>query len=672
MKGRIAHTITKGKNKEKPQNVIYLDSESWVNPLNDKGQRRHTPYLICANFVRYKKNKTDYWKDYPNNEVNNAWHDACHFTQYKTTTYIYAHNMGYDLIATSAIPNLESNNFRLISFFEKGGTLIYKFIYEELDGNGERVDGHSKTIVLLSTTNYYADTLANIGEVFGVPKHDYEFNGITEAEAIAKGWKMEDGIYYCRRDVEVIKVAMEHLFAFIDREDLGVVGKTAASQSFNAFRHRFMEHEIFIHTNKAALKLEREAYYGGRVECWHIGEIKDDDFYYVDVNSMYPYVMKTFNYPVKILMYTYKSNIEEIKKAISMGDGVIAKVKVKVSFPYFPKRKFNKLIFPVGEYWTSLATPELEIALENNLIIEVAEASFYEMKPLFKEFVDYFYNKRLDAKKIKDKIHTYFYKLLMNCLYGKFGQLAENWEEIGKVPYGLVRHETVIDYQTNEQVEIKMLGGTLFKKLNADESFNSFPAIAAHVTSQARIHLLKHILIANPENIYYMDTDSLFTCSEGYNNLKEYLDDNMLGKMKIEMQGDILKINAPKDYFFRSNIIAKDNEKSVLNDKGEKVTFIEKRKGISKDAKQLTLYQFIRYVEEQRNKLTKKDFKEFIYSVKKEELTLNTQWCKSNTFINEGQMNYFYNINRIKRLSRKYNKGVVLNNGNVIPFEIHE
>lgn len=664
---RQAHVVSQGKNNESQNNVVYCDSESRV----DKKTLIHYPYLMCATFCRYKGRKTEYHRTYKNeymkywdkegeyekyneyeNNVFDFWKELCEFTQLKTTTYCYAHNMGYDLIATSAIPILEDEGFRLKSFFEKGSTIIYRFVRHEYNEDEEIIKDKTKTIVLLSSTNFYNDSLSNIAKVFGLEKIDIvkeygeDYNNIT----------LENSIIYCKQDVKVLQVAMEELFKFIKNEDLGCMGKTVASQSFNAFKHRFMEHNIYIHNNEKAINLERKSYYGGRVECWKIGELKNDNYYYIDVNSMYPYVMANFKYPTRLLSYQKTNSLYDVKMAISEGQGIVAKVKVRLEKPYFPLRRNKKLIFPIGEFWTYLSTPELEFALDRNLIIEVAECSYYHMEYIFKPFVDYFYNKRLEAKAIGDKVHDHLYKIILNCLYGKWGQQKENWEEVSFAPRHAISNFVESDFDTGEEKHVKELGGTRFEKVGEDsEAFNSFPAIASHVTAQARIHLLKHILIADIPNVYYMDTDSLMINKIGYENLKDTLDNKILGKMKLEDTSNYIKINAPKDYIFDG-----------------KIKRLEKRKGISKDARLLTDEEYNNYIIKKKKQLSTIKFNEFMKQHKREELTMNMQWCKTSTFINEGNISFFHNINRIKNLSRNYNKGTVCADGTVIPFTIHD
>lgn len=645
---RKYHKLNAGKLQTRCKNIIYMDSESRV----DKDTLQHKPYLICATFLRGSK-RTE--KDYINEGVYDFWLDVAKFAQKKQIVQVWAHNMGYDCVNTRAIPQLAKCGFRLVSFFEKGSTFIYKMKAVEKFTNekGEIEEDKEtiKTIFLLSSTNFYAQKLSEVGKVFGSEKINIKEEYNTDYNTIS----IEDSIIYCRQDVKIVEISMNALFDFVNRYGLGMLGKTAASQSFNAFRFKFMTENIYIHNNEKAIKLERAAYYGGRVECWHIGKLTGN-YFYADVNSMYPYVMRNLQFPTKLLSYRGHCDIETIQEYIENGDGVIAKVKIKTDKPYFPKRIDKKLIFPIGEFYTFLSTYELKFAIEHNLITEVREASFYEMHNIFKEFIDFFYDKRMKAKKEKDKIHTYLFKLLMNCLYGKFGQLSEDWQRVGDAEINVVKEEQILD-SNNKLHLLKTFGGTTFEKMDTDESFNSFPAIAAHVTGAARMHLLKHIICADWKNVVYMDTDSLFCNEKGYNNLNSnnLLDEYKLGKMKIENYGEELIINAPKDYFFNG-----------------KLEIMQKRKGISKDARGLTDKEYKDYLLDRKNKLTKKEYNEFIKTVKKEDLTVNIQWLKINSYIKEGQLKYFRNINRIKKLTRKYEKGIVLKNGVVKPFVLQE
>ena len=82
----------------------------------------------------------------------------------------------------------------------------------------------------------------------------------------------------------------------------------------------------------------------------------------------------------------------------------------------------NKKAFYLGKAFDgALMYPELNYALENGWeLVEVKELWRSEGIELFKEYVEYFYNLRLEMKKNGDQREK-FCKVLLNSLFGKFG-----------------------------------------------------------------------------------------------------------------------------------------------------------------------------------------------------------------------------------------------------------
>ncbi len=591
---RKAHALKSNKGMEQPDLVVYLDSESRVDPET----LQHSPYLFIACFCRYSRKK-ETWKIYHIGEFEAFWQDVARFGgRKKKRVFLYAHNLAYDTLVTGGIKTLCRQGFRVVNFFEKGP--VFLMTMKNDDG---------KKLEFVSSTNYFSESLASLGKTFGLDKLEYDYdNGSVEEAEI-----------YCRRDVEILKVAVESFRDFIKAEDLGVLARTAAGQAFNAFRHRFMVHEIFIHNHEAVLKLEREAYSGGRVECFRIGSFSGG-FYDFDVNSMYPYVMKTFRYPTRLVSFRKRGDPEDLARLIDDGYLVIARCHVMVPEPVVGCKIEGHFIFPVGDFWTSISTPEIQYLLERGWIMEVGEIAVYEGAAIFKRYVDYFYTKRLEAKSNGDKVRDKLFKLLMNSLYGKFGQTGETWEPVGEADPEQVGVIEKINAETGEKETLKIFGGTIFKKIDEQESYNSFPAIAAHVTAYARMTLLNFIQIAGPKNVFYCDTDSLFVNEHGKNNLLPYQDEKNLGKIKLEAEGNTLTIFAPKDYEFGT---------------------VVKRKGVKKGSKQISDDEFETEV-----------------------------WPHLNSFIREGLIAGYHNVKRIKKLRRQYDKGWVLSDGRVVPLQL--
>lgn len=515
-----------------------------------------------------------------------------------------AHNAGYDVIATGAIPVLVGLGYRVTSFFEKGSTYILYFNHQDT----------GKKLILLSSTNYFAQTLAKLGEVLGVPKLDINYNRADMQTAIA----------YCMRDVEILKKAVETFIDFIDLDNLGNFGRTVPGQAFNAFRHRFMSHKIMIHNNEQAIAVERGAYYGGRTECFHLGQLPEGKkYYYYDVNSMYPYVMLAFSYPVRLRTVRKHMATEEAARHIKDGSGLCAECIITTDEPIYPVRVNDNLIFPVGTFKTYLSTPEIGHAIDHGHLDHIRNVCLYDMEAIFVQYVDYFYHKRLEAKSQGNKVYDLLYKLFLNSLYGKFGQKSDTWERVGDAPIDLVQVIDVVNGDTGEKVTHKIFGGSEFKQIDEEEAFNSFPAIAAHVTAYARMLLVKYFQCAGWENIFYCDTDSLFTNETGHKNLTEHIDPSRLGALKLEKESEIVKILCPKDYTFGSDT---------------------RTKGVRRGSKQL------------------------------DDHTWETQvWPKLNSFIRSGRLAGYANIKRIKELRRVYTKGWVLTSGKIDPLTLkHE
>lgn len=595
--------------REIPENIIYFDTEARVETDDtlyiDKVLsgvtviKEHDTYLICACFSRRAR---DTWKDYHGrNFKRRFWHDVDAWTQEGRKSWIFAHNAKYDTLAAGAVFWLVKKGYTVKSFSDDNPFLM------KLSKPGKN---KSKTIMIVSSTNYYKNSLADLGDIFGLPKLEAAFNA-----------PLKEAITYCRRDVEILKIAMEHFINFVTTEDLGNFAQTIAGQAFNAFRHKFMTHDIFIHTDRRAMAIERAAYSGGRTEAWIIGEAPEKT-YVLDVNSEYPAVMMEYKYPTMLKSIRNSMDLDTAISFIAKGFLIICEAEVDTDVPIYPI-KAGRLIFPVGKYRTTLSTPEILAGIKRGIITRLENVCIYEGEPIFREYVDYFYHSRLAAKADGDKVHDLMYKLLLNSLYGKFGQKAIDWEKVGEAPPDVVSVENIFDIETRSRRMVKIFGGSVFQSLPkegvAAEAFNSFPAIAAHVTAYARMMLWNYIETAGHNNIFYMDTDSLFVNKTGLDRLEEsgVVDPKRLGALKLEKEGD-LKVFGVKDYIFNGK---------------------EKIKGISKNAIRINETDFI----------------------------VNT-WASLSTMIRDGKTDGYKNILVKKHLKREYTKGNIMPGGWVAPL----
>ena len=245
----------------------------------------------------------------------------------------------------------------------------------------------------------------------------------------------------------------------------------------------------------------RGCYYGGRVECYRLGKF-DGKYYYVDVNSMYPFVMLTKEYPVRLVSYRKKPSFDYIRLLIAEGYLLCCKaiVNVDIPFSYIPLRYDKKIIFPIGRFETFMTTPEIIKALDDGIIESFLEVSFYEKVNIFESYVNFFFNKKQEAKQNNDIEKQMLYKLFLNSLYGKFGQKGGGWSICSETDREGSGYERVYFADIEQEGSFKWFNNIMFKLLPETESYNSFCAIAAHVTAYARLYLYDIIVKAGFKN----------------------------------------------------------------------------------------------------------------------------------------------------------------------------
>ncbi|GAH53123.1 unnamed protein product, partial [marine sediment metagenome] len=126
------------------------------------------------------------------------------------------------------------------------------------------------------------------------------------------------------------------------------------------------------------------------------------------------------------------------------------------------------------------------------------------------------------------------------------------------------REELVFNMGGRRVTKIRYLLGELFIMTGHGESFDSFPAIAAHVTAYARMYLWSLMQQAGYGNYFYCDTDSLIVNEDGLCKLDELITPNKLGGLKKENIAQSVSIRGLKDYTFGIKNVVKGIRKNAI------------------------------------------------------------------------------------------------------------
>ena len=522
---QFRHYLRENKSGALPRRLLFIDSET--KERDTSGEARHYAYLSWTCFMELrahnKKGYTEIWRKWV--EMPIMWNYIESLTAQKMILYIVASNVTFDLFATGGAEHLTKSGWTMRFYHQAATQLILKLT------KGKR------SIVFLNLQNFWPVSIAKLGEYLELPKFEIDFDK-SSPQAIEM---------YCKRDVEILKQGFLTWLSFIKKEDLGRWGFTYASQAFNAFRHRFMSDKILPLGDSEEDKFCRQGYFGGRVECFWIGKQKQGDFYMVDVNSMYPYVMRDNPFPSVLQGQASDVPLDRLRSLLSEYCLVGAAI-IETDEPVYPIRDKDKMIFPVGRFTTVLGTEGIRYALNHSHLISVSHLYIFHRARLFTKWVEGMYNKKQEAKQRKDVVAEKIYKLLLNSLYGKFGQMSPTVVYDEYTPDNDFSSQRVFyDDQPGQGMEYKMFHRHVQTK-GRHASKRSNVAIALHVTEDARFVLWGYIQTAGIENVFYCDTDSLIISEPGYRRLFTHIQPLELGKLSLERKGDRLTINAPKDY----------------------------------------------------------------------------------------------------------------------------
>lgn len=588
------HILRFNHGEEFPERWIFFDTET--KPLAfDEVITDHHFFLGVACFVRYDpryKQPKEEWLEFKEKEV--FWNWVERYSKGKKKLVLCAHNVTFDFIVLDGFRALLARGWDLTKLISDGHVNVWKFRKDKA------------TIQIVDSLNWFAGSLKDIGTQIGVPKMSIDFNECSDEELMR----------YCRNDVFVLVKLFTAYHQFHKSNPVGNFAATLAGQAFNSFRHRFMHTPIYIHCNEEIDERERLAYFGGRTEAFFIGKLPQANYYYLDVNSLYPSVMRHNLYPTRYVVIDSRMDASKLRRAMA-EHFVIAQVVLNTSVPAYPKVHDNRLIFPIGEFITTLATPELSYALEHNHIQSVSWAHLYEQADVFTEYVDYWYPKRREYKAEGNQVMAYFTKIFLNSLYGKFGQRGGKWEEIGETDVNRLEYTTQYN-QDGSKTYYRMMAGLVQSRHVEGCSFDTLTAVAAAVTSYARMLLWNLITTAGRNNVYYVDTDSLFVNEQGYNRLANWVDVESIGKLKVEDKDFDLEIRGLKDYSFGA---------------------VTKTKGVSKSARLVAPNTY-----------------------------RQEHWPSLQGLLRRGSISSYHTYMVEKELKREYLKGTVTGSGYVAPF----
>lgn len=374
---------------------------------------------------------------------------------------------------------------------------------------------YQRAVQFRNTLRHWPMSVEEMGQRLGYPKLPFDPTNLE----------------YCRRDTEVTWFFIKEMFKRYT--DLGIeeIKATLPSTSLAFFTTKYCKVPWFRHPDPNVWAFLSESRYGGRCEIFRTGPITGHIHEY-DINSSYPYAMQANPFPV----------LDSIQVGVKRPDfdrAGVARCTVAcppMQFPVLPYKEAggSKLLFPVGRFTGTWTFPELREALTMGYKIErIHEAVQYDLGDSpFAEYMGYIYALRQTCKDT-DPLMSYTLKILMNALFGKWGEEGEL---------------TVIS--RGKRHTMKQLPK------------HSNMVWAAYVLAYGRMQLYTHMVRASGVGeLLYTDTDSIFVKTRS--GSPPFEGSNALGQLGYKGHHRLAHFKLPKLYQVDDHYKAK----GVPNDK---------------------------------------------------------------------------------------------------------
>lgn len=431
------------------------------------------------------------------------------------------------------------------------------------------------TFIIRDLIRFTTMSIDKLGNIVGIKKqvdigkkyYDRWWNTMEE-------WEVNEYVEYAKSDIHVMFEGFKLFHKFIS---LNTVKKTIPSYALEDWKNRDSSKKEYLRIGIDNWNTNH--YFGGfsLINPKHKGKLIEGNIKCYDINSAYPFAM------------TQKLPVQEIEK--DNGDCYklyklrIKSGKVKSNLvPIIRDVRHSNTFFENIDKHFIYDVWEIELKYfemyYDDLEYEILEIKYFAKDNVFTNYINYWYSIKETSSKILDDIdrnnsiyehsksyyemQKYVSKLMMNSLYGKFGQkpifdfyyVMDNKYEKNDITQIAVKSKDFGWDMKNVRIQSVKQKDFAYNKVmyevrELNEAFETkLPAkanniyIASFITAFVRC-ILFDVIMSKEDKFLYSDTDSIY-CLDTIDN--KYLDEFELGKWKLEREDSYFKCLGSKCY----------------------------------------------------------------------------------------------------------------------------
>lgn len=387
-------------------------------------------------------------------------------TKQHRSTWLFTHNLTFDLVVSDLITELVARGWALGEWSSNERAPWF------------RLKKGSAGLVLADSLTWIPAALHKVAPLVGIVKPP-----LPKETAPLRTW-----LARCRADVDILAAAMLQLMDWWEAAGLGNWTVTGNGCGWNAMRHQVPKRTILVRTGDGGRELERRAIYGGRRDATQWGEVPGGPFVTIDFEAAYPTICANLRLPAK-RMDRFESLPPDHP---SLGDGavqVLAEVTVSCNRPRYPLRERDCVWYPVGEFRTVLAGPELLEAKARGELRDVHHGYRYWCDGHLAGWARWVLDLAAGRVDGAPGVAALAGKRWGRSVPGRFAQrigTAEHFGPAESVGWGV---QPAWNQSAGCRAQLVDLGGERYLVTQDQEADDSFPAVLAWVESYCRVRL---------------------------------------------------------------------------------------------------------------------------------------------------------------------------------------
>lgn len=469
-----------------PPQVISLDTETrWTQ--GPKGEV-HQLRLWAARLDSRRPDSTGWTGHITAWGVNSAQLAAAvhDWARGQRTVWLFAHNLSFDLIVSRLPLELHALGWN-VSDQAAGSETPWL-----------RCKRGSGTLTLADSWGWLRQPLQQVGAALGLEKQS-----LPDNDGSLEYWRAR-----CESDVEILAEAMLSVMAYWDKAQLGRFSLTGSASGWNVMRHRMPAKRVTIMPDPDGIKSDRDAIYGGRRECYSWGEQDNGPWTEYDFTAAYPTVAAELPLPAK-RQFPFGSLPLSSPLLRGIGLGVIARCLIRTMQPDYPCRVGGRVWYPIGEFWTTLAGPEIAAALQAGHLQAVGPGYAHGLGYHLQDWARWLLETQSGRNPDVPAVAVPMIKHWGRACIGKFAARGFTKQAYGDATNAGWSYLPVWDIGQQAHGSIVEIAGKRWKCLASADSDNAYPAVLAYVESHTRVRLSAAIRQLGRQLVTCCDTDGL-------------------------------------------------------------------------------------------------------------------------------------------------------------------